>query len=154
MIEYDWNEAARCLARQVGNSPVLAGWGVARLRLVDDTAPNASTLDDGIPAVVAAFGSDAVCTDPRAREVIARVRQAMGQVTGMELGFAVNDTGAAWVLLAGADRQRYQTAVGKALQHLLLEAALEDGIWDAWRAVYGLTPEVAGQPSSTAGSML
>src|SRR5262249_60811346 len=120
MMQYDWNEGARCLARQVGSSPVLSGWGVARLRLVDDSAQPARFLDD-VPVVVAVFGSDPFETDPRARQVVQRVRDRLGPAAARELGFGLSEGGAAWGLLAGADGQRYQTDAGKGMQQLLLE---------------------------------
>jgi hypothetical protein len=149
MLQYDWNEAARCLARQVGSSPLLSGWGVARLRLVDDSAEPVRFLEE-VPVVVAIFGSDAYLTDPCARVVVERVRRRLAAADVRELGFGLSDNGSSWVLMAGVDGQRYQTAAGKAMQHLLLEAHLEDVIWEVWRSVYGLpagAPDEAANPT-------
>jgi hypothetical protein len=149
MIPYDWNEAARCLAREVGRSPLLSGWGVARLRLVEDTSPSHFRQD--APVVVALFGSEAHRSDYRTLALVERIRSRLAEAATRELGFGLSDTGPSWVLLAGADSGRYQTAAGQALQHLLLEAYLEEVIWEACRVVYGLDPEALCAPSNPAG---
>ncbi len=133
---YDWNETARCLARQVGSGQFVSGWGVVRLRLVDDSTYPPRFLDDG-PLVVAVFGSDNFYTDAKAREVVQQVRRRLPEAGAAEMGFAVNADGSSWVLLAGADGGRYRTAAGKSLQKLLLEGFLDDVVWSAWRSVYG-----------------
>ncbi|MCI0457263.1 MAG: hypothetical protein L0Z62_09820 [Gemmataceae bacterium] len=149
MTQYDWSEAARCLAREVGRSPLLSGWGVARLRLVDDTEPSRFVQD--APVVVAIFGSDAHTFDHRTPLLVERVRSRLAEVAARELGFSLSDHGPSWVLLAGSDSQRYQTAAGQLLQHLLLEAYLEEVIGEACRAVYGLGPDALCAPSHPAG---
>src|SRR5436309_400381 len=136
MTRYDWNETARCLSRQVGDGQFVSGWGVVRLRLVDDSANPPRFLEDG-PLVVAVFGSDNYFTDPKAREVVDLVRKRLPDAGADELGFAVHDDGSSWVLLAGADGSLYHTPAGKTLQKLLLEAFLDDVVWTAWRGVYG-----------------
>jgi hypothetical protein len=133
---YDWNETARSLARQVGSGQFVSGWGVVRLRLVDDSTTPPRFLDDG-PVVVAVFGSDHLYANPRAREVVDHVRRHLPDAGVEEIGFAVNHGGSSWVLLAGTDSSRYQTVVGKTFQKLVLEAFLDDVIWSACRAVYG-----------------
>jgi hypothetical protein len=136
MIPYDWNETARCLARQVGSGHLVSGWGVVRLRLVDDSTDPPNFLEDG-PLVVAVFGNDNYYTDSKAREVVERVRRHLPDAGADEMGFAVNAEGASWVLLAGADGSRFQTKAGKTMQKLLLEAFLDDVVWTAWRDIYG-----------------
>jgi hypothetical protein len=136
ITRYDWNETARCLARQVGSGQFVSGWGVVRLRLVDDSTTPPRFLDDG-PLVVAVFGSDNFYTEPRARAVVQQVRRRLPDAGATEMGFAVHTHGASWVLLAGTDASRYRTVMGKTLQKLLLEAFLDDVIWSAWRSVYG-----------------
>jgi len=154
MVQYDWKETARYLARQLGG-PFLSGRGVVQLRLIDDSTHPPRALEDG-PLVVAVFGNEGYHADPRAREMVERVRQSLSESLAVELGFAVSDSGANWVLLVGADGDRYQTAAGKTLQKLLLEGFLEDCVWAAWRAAYGFLPEHAyamdrsGQPSGLA----
>ena len=150
MTRYDWNETARCLARQVGSGQFVSGWGVVRLRLVDDSTVPPRFLEDG-PLVVAVFGNDSYYSDPKAREIIERVRQRLPDAGAEEMGFAVNNNGSSWVLLAGTDGGRYQTQMGKALQKLLLEAFLDDVVWMAWRDVYGAALGVAEQLLQEAG---
>jgi hypothetical protein len=146
---YDWNETARCLARQVGSGQFVSGWGVVRLRLVDDSTSPPRFLDDG-PLVVAVFGSDRFHTDPRARAVIEQVRRRLPEAGAAEMGFAVNHDGASWVLLAGTESSLYQTVMGRTFQKLLLEGFLDDAVWSAWRSVYG-TVEAVEQFLQTAG---
>jgi hypothetical protein len=136
MTRYDWNETARCLARQVGSGQLASAWGVVRLRLVDDSSYPPHFLEDG-PLVVAVFGNDNYYSDPKAHAVVERVRQHLPDAGAEEMGFAVSNNGSSWVLLAGTDGGRYQTQMGKALQKLLLEAFLDDVVWVAWRDVYG-----------------
>ncbi len=136
MTRYDWNETARCLARQVGSGQFVTGWGVVRLRLVDDSTNPPTFLENG-PVVVAVFGSDNYYTDAQARTVVERVRHRLADAGAEEMGFASNDRGSSWVLLVGTDGSRYHTAAGKTLQKLLLEAFLDDVVWTAWRDVYG-----------------
>jgi hypothetical protein len=136
MIQYDWNETARHLSHQVGGGHFVSGWGVVRLRLVDDSTNPPNFLEDG-PVVVAVFGSDNYYTDPKAREVVERVRRHLPETGAEEMGFAVNEEGCSWVLLVGTDGGRYQTPAGKAFQKLLMEAFLDDVVWTAWRDVYG-----------------
>jgi hypothetical protein len=151
MTRYDWNETARCLARQVGNGQLVAGWGVVRLRLVDDSTDPPRFLEDG-PLVVAVFGSDHYYTDPKARAVVERVRRRLPDSGAEEMGFAVNDRGSSWVLLAGTDGGLYQTQAGKMLQKLLLEAFLDDVVWQAWRDIYGTTSGAAEQLLQESGA--
>jgi hypothetical protein len=136
MTHYDWNETARCLARQVGSGHLVSGWGVVRLRLVDDSTDPPNFLDDG-PLVVAVFGNDNFYTDPKARAVVEHVRHHLPEAGADELGFSVGDEGSSWVLLAGTDGSRYQTWAGKTMQKLLLEAFLDEVVWTAWRDIYG-----------------
>jgi hypothetical protein len=151
MVHYDWHETARYLARQLGG-PFLSGRGVVQLRLIDDSSHPARTLDD-VPLVVAVFGNETYYADPRARDMVERLRRQLSEDTGQELGFAVSDDGSSWVMLVGADGRRYTTAAGRALQKLLLEGFLEDAVWSAWRGAYGFLAEgtsaaaPAGQPS-------
>ena len=144
MTRYDWNETARCLARQVGSGQFVSGWGVVRLRLVDDSTTPPRFLDDG-PLVVAVFGNDSYYADAKARDIVERVRHRLGDTGAEEMGFAVNEEGSSWVLLAGTDSSRYQTKMGKSLQKLLLEAFLDDVVWAAWREVYGTSAPAVEQ---------
>jgi hypothetical protein len=150
MTRYDWNDTARSLARQVGSGQFVSGWGVVRLRLVDDSTYPPHFLDDG-PLVVAVFGNDTYYTDAKAREVVERVRRRLPDAGAEEMGFAVNPDGSSWVLLAGTDGGRYRTAMGKALQKLLLEAFLDDVVWAAWRDIYGAALGAAEQLLQGAG---
>jgi hypothetical protein len=143
MVQYDWNETARYLSRQLGG-PFLSGRGVVQLRLVDDSSQPPRLLDDG-PLVVAVFGNENYPADPRAREMVAVLRHALADVGAQEAGFAVGDSGSSWVMLVGTDGPRYRTEAGQALQKLLLEGFLEDTLWAAWRGAYGFLPEDAYQ---------
>jgi hypothetical protein len=150
MTRYDWNETARCLARQVGSGQFVSGWGVVRLRLVDDSTDPPRFLEDG-PLVMAVFGNDSYHTDAKARAVVERVRRRLPDAGAEEMGFAVNADGSSWVLLAGTDGGRYRTAMGKALQKLLLEAFLDDVVWAAWRDIHGAALGAAEQLLQEAG---
>src|SRR4051794_6017137 len=119
MIQYDWKETARYLARQLGG-PALSGRGVVQLRLIDDSRQPPREMEDS-PLVVAVFGHDTYHADSRAREMVDRVRRHLREMEATELGFAVSDDGSSWVLLVGADGSRYQTAAGKEMQKLMLE---------------------------------
>src|SRR5262245_26020670 len=136
MTRYDWNETARCLARQVGSGQLAVGWGVVRLRLVDDSTYPPRFLEDG-PLVVAVFGNDNYYHDPKARAVVERVRRRLPDAGAEEMGFAVSNDGSTWVLLVGTEGGHYRTQMGKTLQKLLLEAFLDDVVWEAWREIYG-----------------
>src|SRR5260370_31382999 len=99
MTRYDWNETARCLARQVGSGQLVSGWGVVRLRLVDDSTDPPRFLEDG-PLVVAVFGNDSYCSDPKAQAVVGRPRRRLPDAGAEEIGFAGNDAGPRSRLLA------------------------------------------------------
>jgi hypothetical protein len=141
MGQYDWYETARYLARQLGG-PFLSGRGVVQLRLIDDSTQPPRVLDNG-PLVVAVFGNEAYHTDPRARAMVENFRHCLPDAGAREVGFALGDGGAHWVMLVGVEPADYRTEAGKTLQKLLLEGFLEDTLCMAWRGSYGFLPDGA-----------
>jgi len=129
---YDWNETARGLARQVRQCRITVERGAVPLRLVDETTKPPRFIDDG-PLVLGVFGNDNYFTDAKARRTVELLRQRLKEGEGRELGFGVSEDGLTWALLVGADRNRYQTAMGRALQRELLKVFLEDALWNAWQ---------------------
>jgi hypothetical protein len=141
---YDWNETARGLARQVRQCAITVERGAVPLRLVDETARPPRFIDDG-PLVLGVFGKDNYLTDARTRRAVELLRQRIKMGEGRELGFGVSEDGLTWALLVGADRNRYKTAPGRALQRELLKIFLEEALTCAWQ-------NAAEEPSAAAPS--
>jgi hypothetical protein len=133
---YDWNETAKGLAKQVRHSQIAVERGAVPLRLVDETSKPPRFVDDG-PLVLGVFGNDNYLADYKARRAVELLRQQLKHSEGRELGFGISEDGLTWALLVGADRNRYKTAPGRALQRELLKAFLEDAVWLAWKRATG-----------------
>ena len=133
---YDWNETAKGLATQVRKSQITVERGAVPLRLVDESARPPRFIDDG-PLVLGVFGNDNYLADRKARLEVELLRQRLKETEARELGFGMSEDGLTWALLVGADRNRYKTTPGRALQRELLKVFLEDAVWHAWSSADG-----------------
>ncbi len=133
---YDWNETAKGLAIQVRKSQITVERGAVPLRLVDESARPPRFVEDG-PLVLGVFGNDNYLADRKARQEVELLRQRLKETEARELGFGMSEDGLTWALLVGADRNRYKTAPGRALQRELLKVFLEDAVWHAWSSADG-----------------
>jgi hypothetical protein len=136
---YDWNETAKGLATQVRKSQITVERGAVPLRLVDESARPPRFIEDG-PLVLGVFGNDNYLADRKARREVELLRQRLKETEARELGFGMSEDGLTWALLVGADRNRYKTGPGRALQRELLKVFLEDAVWHAWTSADGRCP--------------
>src|SRR5438445_329946 len=146
---YDWNETAKGLARQVRQSRTAVERGAVPLRLVDESTRPPRFIEDG-PLVLGVFGNDGYVTDTKSRRQVEYLRQRLADVEAHELGFGISEDGRTWALLVGAERDRYHTVVGKALQRELLRGFLEDAVWSAWHQADTAAPVLSTANGMTA----
>jgi hypothetical protein len=156
MNVYDWNETAKGLARQMRQCRITVERGAVPLRLVDETTRPPRFVEDG-PIVLGVFGNDNYRTDATARRAVELLRQRLRETDARELGFGVSEDGLTWALLVGAERTRYQTAPGRALQRELLKCFLEEAVWNAWQHAAAITAAAraaSANPALPQGSAL